>query len=153
MLNFCWVSTSLDILFFNINILWTVNISDPYKKYYFLKEHDEVLQMDRNEFFNIFRLFAEISTNLQKCTILGNLRTRTQEKKMEIRQMTQFFSSTFSALIVCDIHFCIWKLPKFNFMGSSFHPFWYAKYLNFGGVSYEIRIFSHWIQETYTLRK
>ena len=63
--------------------------------------------MDRNEFFNIFRLFAEISTNLQKCTILGNLRTRTQGKKMEIRQMTQFFSSTFSALIVCDIHFCI----------------------------------------------
>ena len=75
----------------------------------------------------------------KKCTILGNLRTITQERKKEIRQMTPFlvyfFSSTFSiyflALTVCDIHFCIWKLPKFIFMGSFFHPFWFAKYLNF----------------------
>ena len=57
------------------------------------------------------------------------------------------------ALTVCDIHFCIWKLPKFIFMGSSFHPFWSAKYLNFGGVSCEIRILTHSTQETYTLRK
>ena len=41
------VSTFLEIWFFNVS--WTVNISDPYKKYYFLKELDDVFQMDRNK--------------------------------------------------------------------------------------------------------
>ena len=54
--------------------------------------------------------------------------------------MTPFFSSTFWALTVCDIHFCVWKLPKFIFMGSSFRPIWHGKYLNFAGVGCEIRI-------------
>ena len=103
--------------------------------------------------FNIFRFLAEVSENLQNCTILSNLRTITQERKMEFRQMTVYFSSTFWALTVCDTRFCIWKLPKFIFMGSSFRPFWSAKYLNFGGVSCEIRIFSCSIQKTYTLTK
>ena len=85
----------------------------------------------------------------KECTILGNLRTITRERKKEIRQMTPFFSSTFWALTVCDIHFCIWKLPKFIFMGSSFRPFWSAKHLNFGGVSWEIRILSRSIQKTH----
>ena len=31
--------------------------------------------------------------------------------------MSPFFSSTFRALTVCDIHFCIWKLSKFIFVG------------------------------------
>ena len=35
--------------------------------------------------------------------------------------MTLFFSSSFWALNVCDILFCIWKLPKFIFLGS---PLW-----------------------------
>ena len=39
-------------------------------------------------------------------------------KKMETKQMTPFFSSTFWALTFCDIHFCNWKLSKFIFMGS-----------------------------------
>ena len=86
----------------------------------------------------------------KKCTISGNLRTATQETKMEIGQITPFFSSTSWALTVCDT---IWKLPKFIFTGSSFRPFWSAKYLNFEGVSCEIRILSRSIQETYTLRK
>ena len=67
--------------------------------------------------------------------------------------MTPFFWSTFWALTVCDIYFCIWKLPKSIFMRSSFCPFWSAKYLNFGDASCEIRILSHLIQETYTLKK
>ena len=41
----------------------------------------------------------------KKCTILDNLRTITQEENMEARQMTPFFSSTFSALTICNIHF------------------------------------------------
>ena len=32
-----------------------------------------------------------VSTNWQKCTILGNLRTVTQERKKETRQKTPFF--------------------------------------------------------------
>ena len=39
----------------------------------------------------------------KKCTILGNLRTITHERKEEIRQMTPFFSSTFWALTFCEI--------------------------------------------------
>ena len=35
------------------------------------------------------------------------LRTITQEGNMETRQMAPFFSSTFSAVIACNIHFCI----------------------------------------------
>ena len=40
------------------------------------------------------------------------------------------FWFTFWALSVCDIHFCIWKISKFVFMGLPFGPFWSAKYLN-----------------------
>ena len=36
--------------------------------------------------------------------------------------------------------------------GAPFSPFWFAKYLSFGGESYGIRILSGSIQETFTLR-
>ena len=51
---------------------------------------------------------------------------------METRQMKPFFSSTFSALTVSNIHFYTWKQLKFIFMLSCFGPFWSVKYLNFG---------------------
>ena len=90
----------------------------------------------------------------KKCSILGNLRTINQEGKKETRHMTRpIFSSTFWAVTVCNINFCIWKLSKFIFMGSPLGPFWPAKYLNFGGENCEIRILSRSIQETCTLRK
>ena len=91
----------------------------------------------------------------KKCTILGNYSGRviTQERKKEIRQMTAIFSSTFWALTVCDIYFCIWKLLIFILKGFSFCAFWSAKYLNFGDVSCEIKTFSRSIQATYTLMK
>ena len=50
---------------------------------------------------------------------------------------------------VCDIHFCIWKLSKFIFMGS--HFLWGSIF--FGGKSCEIITLPFSIQETYTLRK
>ena len=43
--------------------------------------------------------------NCKKCTFLNNLRTITQEGNMETRQMTPFFSSTFSDLTVCNLDF------------------------------------------------
>ena len=56
-----------------------------------------------NKCFNGFRFVADVNTNLQKSTILGNLRTVTQEMEKETRQMTPFSSSTFWVLTVCDI--------------------------------------------------
>ena len=93
--------------------------SDSYKTYYFWKMMRS-FRLISISCFNRFRFLAEVSTNLQKCTILGSLRTITQEGKKETRQMIPFFSSTFWALTDCDIHFCIWKMSKFVFMGSPF---------------------------------
>ena len=100
----------------------------------------------------MFSFLAQLSTNLQKMHYFEQFKDHNSGKK-EIGQITPFFSSTFWAPTVCDIHFCIWKLPKFIFMGSSFRPFWSAKYLNFGGVSCEIRILSRLFPVAYTLRK
>ena len=80
----------------------------------------------------------------KKCTIFGNSRTMTQERKKETRQMTP--------MSVCDIHFCIWKMSKVIFMGSP--PLWPIRVC-------KIPEFWRWklwdqprsIQETYTLRK
>ena len=69
--------------------------------------------------FNRFRFLAEISSNCKKCTFLGHLRTITQKGNMKTRKMTLVFSSTFSNLTVCDIHFWIWKCSKFIFMWFS----------------------------------
>ena len=71
--------------------------------------------------FNILRFLAEVSTKLQKMHFLDNLRTIILGGKIETRQMTPFIPSAFSALIVCGIHFWIWKYSKFVFMSS---PLW-----------------------------
>ena len=52
---------------------------------------------------NRLRFLAEVSTKLQKMHFLDNLRTINQERNMETRQMTPFFSSTFSNLFVIFI--------------------------------------------------
>ena len=56
--------------------------------------------------------------NCKKCLFRDNLRTITHEGNMETRQMTPFFSSTFSDLTVYNIHFCIWNQSKFILMWS-----------------------------------
>ena len=89
----------------------------------------------------------------KKCTIFGYLRTTTPAGKKETRQITPFFSSTFWALTVCDIHFCVWKMSKFVFMGSPFWSILDCKIPEFGDESCLIRILSRSIQETYTLKK
>ena len=82
-------------------------------------------------YFNKLRFFAEVSKKLQKCTFLDNLRTITQEGNKETRQMTPFFSSNFSDLTVCNIHFWIENTQNSFSCGSSFGPFRSVKYLNF----------------------
>ena len=53
--------------------------------------------------FNRLRFLAEISKKLQKMPIFDNLMTINQEGSMKTRQMTPFFSSTFSNLFVIFI--------------------------------------------------
>ena len=65
-------------------------VSDPYKPH-FLKECNEKFQVQVCKLDNF----------------LDNLRTISVEGNMETRQMTPFFPSTSSALIVCNIQFCI----------------------------------------------
>ena len=54
-----------------------------------------------------FGFLLRSAQNCKKCSFLDNLRTIKQAENMEIRQMILFFSSTFSTLTVCTIHFCI----------------------------------------------
>ena len=66
--------------------------------------------------FNRLRFLADVSTKLRKSTFLDNLRTISQEGNMETRQMTPFFSSTFSDLTVSNIHsFLNLKILKIPF--------------------------------------
>ena len=44
-----------------------------------------------------------------KNTFFSTIENQTQQGNMETRQMIHFFSSTFSPLTVCNIHFYIWK--------------------------------------------
>ena len=80
--------------------------------------------------FNQFRFLAEVSTELQKMHFLDNLRTITQEGSMETRQMTPFFSSTFSNLFVIFISEFEKAQNSFS-CGLPVGPFWSVKYLNF----------------------
>ena len=146
LLHLCWVSTFLDI-FLKLSISRT-----SIKNTIFWKSIMRSFRWIGINCFYIFRFLVEVSTNLQKMHYFGNLRTITKERNKEIRQMTPFFSSTFWALTVCEIHFCIWKLLKFIFMGSYFCISWSEKYLNFGSVSCKIRILSSSSQQTYTLK-
>ena len=52
--------------------------------------------------------------NCKKCTFLDKLQTITQEGNMETRQVIPFFSSTFSALTVCNT-FLYLKIVKIHF--------------------------------------
>ena len=145
LLNFCLVSTFFDILLFNILLIvaWT-----PIKNTIFWKSMMRSFRWIEITLIDLGFLLR--SANLcKKGTVLGNLRAM---KKGNLINEAIFFIYFLSS--VCDIHFCIWKLlSKWIFMGSSFRPFWSAKYLNFGGVSCEIRNLPRSIQETYTLRK
>ena len=81
--------------------------------------------------FNTLRFLAEFNPKLQKMHFfLDNLRTIAQGGSMETRQMTSFLS-TFSALTVCNIHFCIWKLSKFISLWSLLWSILVCKILQF----------------------
>ena len=65
-------------------------------------------------------------------SFLDNLKTITQKGNMETRQITPFFSSTFSDLTVCNIHFWIWKYTKNPYYVLS--PEWSQKKVSAHGL-------------------
>ena len=69
---------------------------DTYKKYYFLKEYDEVFQMDRN-YFNRFRFLAEVSKPLQKRHCFGQFKGH---EKRKLDKWSHFFHLLFEL--------CLW---------------------------------------------
>ena len=97
------------------NISWTVG-QTPINYIIFWKSVIRTFRCIHVKFFNRLRFLDEVYC--KKCTSLNNLRTITQEGNMEAREMTPFFSSPFSALTVCNSHFCISKYSKFIFMWS-----------------------------------
>ena len=108
-----------DILFFNI--LWIV-AQNSIKNTIFWKSMMRSFRWIEINCFNRFRFLAEVSTNLQKMHYFGQFKDHNSRRKKGNYTNDSIFSSTFWAVTVCDIHFCIWKLSKFIFMGSSF-PF------------------------------
>ena len=118
LLSFCWVSTFFDILI--LNFLWAV-AQTTIKHTVFWKSMMRSFRWKWINCFNRFRFLAEVSTNLKTMHYFWQFKDHNSGKKKETRQTTPFFSSTFWALTVCDIHFCISKLSKFIFMGS---PLW-----------------------------
>ena len=130
MLNFCWAS-----IFLKLIPQYLVNCcADPIKHTTFWK--------------SMMRSFRRWSQICKKCTILGNLRTITHEKKRKLDKWPHF-SSTFWVLTVWEIHFCIWKCQNSFSWSSPFVPFRSEKYRNFGGISCEIRILTRLTQETH----
>ena len=112
LLNFCWISILIDILIANISI--TV-AQTPINYTIFW---NSVMRTFRCIYVNCFNNFGFLLSSAQDCkkyTLLDNLRTITQERNMETRQMAPFFSSTFFALTFCNIHSYIWKNSKFIF--------------------------------------
>ena len=89
-----------DILFFNI--LWIV-AQNSTKNTIFWKSMMRSFRWIEINCFNRFRFLAEVSTNLQKCSLLANLRTITQEGKRKLGKWPHFFSSAFCALFVIFI--------------------------------------------------
>ena len=69
-----------------------------------MKVHNETFQMHICKLVRLTFL-TEVNKKLQKMHFLDNLRTITQEGNMGTRQRIPFFSSTFSNLTVCNIHF------------------------------------------------
>ena len=114
MLNFCWVSTFFDILFFNVS--WTV-ARTPIKNIVFWKSMMRSFRWIEKSCFDRLRFLAEFSTNLQKMHYFGQFKDHNSRRKKGNSTNDSIFLSTFWAVTVCDIHFCIWKLSKFIFMG------------------------------------
>ena len=115
LLNFCWVSIFFDILIANIS--WTV-AQTPINHIIFWKTVIKTFRSIYVNCFNTLRFLAEVSTKLQKMHFFGQFKDHKSERKHGNYINDPRFSSAFSALTGCDIHFYISKWSKFIFMWS-----------------------------------
>ena len=99
LLYFCWVGIFFDILIANIS--WTV-AQTTINHINFWKSIMSSFRCIYVNCFNRLRFLTEVSTKLQKSYFFGQFKDHNS-------QVTPFFSSSFSALTDCNIHFCIWK--------------------------------------------
>ena len=105
LLNICWVSIFFDILIANIS--WTI-VQTTINHVIFSKRVKKTFRCIYISCINIFRFTAEVSTKLQKIHSFGQLKDHESEGNIITRQVTPFFSSTFSAVTVTFIFF-IWR--------------------------------------------
>ena len=103
LLNFCWFSILFDMSITNIS--WTV-AQTSISHIIFWKSVIRTVRCIYINYCNRLTFLPEVSTKLAKMHFF--LRTITQEGNMKTRQVISFFSSTFSTLTICNIHFCIW---------------------------------------------
>ena len=99
--------------------------------------------MDINKLLR-FRFLAEVNINLQKIHCCWQSKDYNSGRKKGNLLLTALFVIFIFVFEKCKNSFS---------MGPHFGSFWSAKYLNFGDENCEIKILSHSIQETYTLRK
>ena len=85
-------------------------------------------------YFNRLRVLTKISTKLQKCTFLDNLRTITQEANMETRQIIHFLHLIFPLCLFVTLVFVFENSQNSFSYDPTFGPFWSVKYLYFGAI-------------------
>ena len=112
LLRICWVSIFFDILIANIS--WTI-VQTTINHVIFSKRVKRTFRCIYVSCINIFRFAAAVSTKLQKIHSFGQLKDHKSEGNMITKQVTPFFSSTFSAITVCNIHFFYLKIVKIHF--------------------------------------
>ena len=106
LLNFCWLSIFFDILIAYIS--WMV-ARTPTNHTIFWKSVMRTSICIYVSCFNRLRFLAAVSTKLQKIHFFEQFMNHNSGRKHGNLKNDPIFLSTFSALTVCDIHFCIWN--------------------------------------------
>ena len=82
--------------------------------------------------FNRPGFLGQVGKKLQKMQFFDNLRTITQERNMETRQMTKYVHLLFPLVLFVTLIFVSEKSKNSFLCGPPFDPFLSVKYLNFG---------------------
>ena len=117
-LNFCWISTFL-IFYSSISMRHTIFWKSMMRSFRWI--WIVIIDLD---------FLLRSAQICKKCIFFGNLRIISQKGKKESGQMTQFFHLLFE-LTVFHIHFCIWKISIFFFIGSFLWSILVCKILEF----------------------
>ena len=110
LLNFCWVSIFFYVLIANIS--WNV-AQTPINHIIFWTSVMKTFRCIYENCFNRLRFLLRSVQNCKKLHFSGLFKEHKWGRKRETWQMIPIFPSTFSALTVYNIRFCIWKYLKF----------------------------------------